>query len=558
MFAVLMVLQSGLVLAFQYAGEDLRAAASAIAADEAVLKRAGFQADGPGLLEFFKKRTPTQTDQARLKEWVRLLGDDSYAVRKKATAELLAGGRFALPFLRPALNGTDLEIVRRAQRCLEAIEKSDWSGQAQAAARLLAVRRPAGGTAAVLGFLPFAEDEMVEEELLAALAVVGVREDKATGLLLSAVEDPRPVKRAAAAFVLGRSPLAEHRAVVRPLLADPDPLVRLRAALGLVAGKERDALLVLAALLDQAPLPLALKAEEFLLRVAGEGQPPTVALGPGTPQERHKCRQAWENWCRGPGAKVNLARLDLHRRLLGYTLLVTVDGYAGGGKVWEIGPDGKERWGFTNVQGAIDAEILPGNRVLVAEHGARRVTVRDFQGTILWERKVTGNPHDCQRLRNGHTFIATWPSEVLEVDGKGQAVNTHMSRHGSVTSGQKLRNGHVVYVTQNGNIVELDRAGKEVKVFKANHAPGFRLGIEELPAGRLLISYQGAGKVVEFDRAGQAVWECSVPSATAASRLANGHTLVCSNNNRVVEVDRNGRVVWELNLQGRPFRIRRR
>jgi hypothetical protein len=202
--------------------------------------------------------------------------------------------------------------------------------------------------------------------------------------------------------------------------------------------------------------------------------------------------------------------------------------------------------------------VLPGNRVLIAEHGARRVSERDLQGNILWQHTVKGYPHDCQRLRNGNTFIATWPSEVLEVTRDGKEVYTRSSRHGSVTSGQKLRNGHLVFVTQNGNIVELDAEGKEVRTFKSDRAPGFRLGVEELFGSRLLISYEGAGKVLEFDAAGKSVWECAVPSATAASRLANGHTLVCSNQNRVVEVDRAGKVVWEQRLEGRPFRIRRR
>src|SRR5579864_536569 len=80
----------------------LLALASGLCADEAaeaVCKIAGQKTDGPALLEYFKKRTVTEADKSRLADLVSKLGNPSYRVREKASAELVAAGRMAVPFL---------------------------------------------------------------------------------------------------------------------------------------------------------------------------------------------------------------------------------------------------------------------------------------------------------------------------------------------------------------------------------------------------------------------------------------------------------------------------
>src|SRR5262245_30035131 len=84
--------------------------------DEATLREAGLETDGPALLEFFRKRTLDETDRSRLAATVRRLGDNSYTVREKASRDLIAADRSALPYLQSALKDQDLEIARRAQR----------------------------------------------------------------------------------------------------------------------------------------------------------------------------------------------------------------------------------------------------------------------------------------------------------------------------------------------------------------------------------------------------------------------------------------------------------
>src|SRR5438045_1603868 len=68
--------------------------------DEKVLKAADVATDGPGLLAFFRKHTPTPEDEKRVGELVRQLGDKAFRVREKAAADIIALGATALPALR--------------------------------------------------------------------------------------------------------------------------------------------------------------------------------------------------------------------------------------------------------------------------------------------------------------------------------------------------------------------------------------------------------------------------------------------------------------------------
>jgi hypothetical protein len=544
-----------LVLVSAARGDELNVQ---VEADEATLRDAGIRVDGLSLLQFFRAQTLSVAQRARLQTTVRQLGDPSFRARERATADLLVAGRGALPYLRPALSDPDLEIARRARYCLQAIESSAFVARGLAAARLLAVRRPEGAVDVILNYLPDADDEQLEEDLIAALEKVGARDGKVDPRLSAALRDKVPLRRAAAAQVVGRFGTVPQRADARSRLTDRDPRVRWGAAQGLIAGQDKDAVPTVIGLLVEAPQALAWRAEELLCRIAGE-QSPAVSLGAGNVAERRKCHNAWAEWWRTHKDGVDLAKVSLEQRLLGLTLFVAYDGFPGGGRLWEAGPDGKPRWQIDNVQGCIDAHVLPGNRVLIAEHGAQRVTERNFKGDVLWQHHVSNSPVSVQRLPNGNTFIGTY-NEILEVTRSGKVLYTYPCTKGTSFCSQKLRNGHIVYITMNGaQLVELDANGHEVRTLHVGAAVGWAT-VESLPSGGFLVAQGNSSKVVEVDAAGKVVWQCaSVPSPNAATRLPNGNTLVCSNNERhVMEVTRAGKIVWQVKLEGRPFRVRRR
>jgi hypothetical protein len=74
-------------------------------AEEQMLEQAGFKTDGAALLKFFRDRTLPADEEAELTLLVEQLGDQSYAVRVKATARLIAIGPKARAVLRRAYLG---------------------------------------------------------------------------------------------------------------------------------------------------------------------------------------------------------------------------------------------------------------------------------------------------------------------------------------------------------------------------------------------------------------------------------------------------------------------
>jgi HEAT repeat protein len=529
-----------------------------LAQDEQLLRGAHVETDGPALLAFFRERTLTEAQKARLADLVKKLGDDEFDVREKASADLVKAGRLAAPLLRPAVHDRDAEVARRAADCLREIEQGNDAALTTAAARVLAARKPDGAAAVLLAYLPGAPDEAVAEAALTALTAVGLRDGKPDAALVVALKDKEVVRRAAAASVVGRAAAAERKAAL-PLLEDAEPRVRFAAAAALARAGDRSAVPALIALVEKGTPALAWQAEDLLFRIAGPDAK-LPALGPGA--DAAKCRAAWDDWWKDKGDKIDLAKLNLEEAERGITLVCDVNGGPRGqGSVWECDRAGKVVWRCDDVNGPIDAQVLPGGRVLVAERHGQRVTERDRKGAVLWETKTKAAVVACERLPNGNTFVAT-EQELTEVTREGKAVYSYPAKH-YVYSATRLRNGHILYAHNAQGLVELDAEGKEVRAVPFAHqgdGGGVWLGVELLPGGRFLIGVYGENKVVEIDAAGKRLWSAEVNTAVFPVRLRNGNTLVPSaDGNRVVEVNRDGKEVWSVRSEsgGRPFRVRR-
>jgi hypothetical protein len=539
----------------------LAGAASTPPADEAEQADAQFLqeyhagADGPALLAFFRQRTPTPADQEHFRKLIAQLGDARFAAREEASRELGVRGPAVLPLLRPAANHPDPEVARRARACVAAVEHGPGPLLPAAAARMLARRAPPGAVPALLAYAPFADDAGVEDEVAAALSALAARTDAVDPALAAALTDTVSARRGAAAYALGRHPAAARRESARRLLADPEPAVRFRAAQGLLSGKDRAAVPALIALLAEAPADLATRAEDLLAPLAEDGAPPAPADATSAARRAH--RDAWERWWRGPGKDVDLARLGEAPPYLGLTVIAQSDV----GKVWECGRDGKPRWTIDGLQAPIEAQVLPGGRVLVVENVGQRVSERNTRGKILWDYKTPDNALSARRLPNGHTFVVT-NSTVSEVTRAGRELYRHRfpagAAGGRVDSACRLPGGRLLVFTSDGLMSVVDAATG--KVVKAEPAPGPGCySTEPLPGGGCLVASYGANKVVELDRAGNAVWEYGLPGAFHATRLPGGHTLIASHaGRRVVEVTRDRKVVWERAVDGNVWRAFRR
>src|SRR4051812_48149696 len=91
-----------------------RVLAEDAAADETLIKQAGFSSDPEGLLRLFRKLTPAEADRKRMHALVGQLGSDRYDDREEASRLLLQWQLAALEPLRQGLDHADAEVRRRS------------------------------------------------------------------------------------------------------------------------------------------------------------------------------------------------------------------------------------------------------------------------------------------------------------------------------------------------------------------------------------------------------------------------------------------------------------
>jgi len=260
--------------------------------------------DGPALLAEFRKHTPTSAQRDKLQSVIHLLGDESFAVREQASADLVAYGALAVPVLREATCDADLERARRARDCLQLLTKKSDKDLPLAAPRLLALRKPSGAIDALLDYAPCSDNEAMRDEIEAALATLAMTDGKPDAALVRALGDKQGPRRAMAAAALARSGGPQQRAAVAKLLADADLDVRLRAALGLATAGQKDAVPVLIDLLGELPKEKTRRAADYLGRAAGN-KGPALKLGTDVAANR-KCRDNWAAWWKEHGSALEM------------------------------------------------------------------------------------------------------------------------------------------------------------------------------------------------------------------------------------------------------------
>jgi hypothetical protein len=257
------------------------------------LFRSTLPIEGKTVLDFFRKLTLTPAEKQRIEALIAKLDVQSFKERDLATTQLLAEGTKALPLLQQALPGATLERSKRLERCLKVMARPDWVDVVGASARLLVRYRPPEAAATLLAYLPFSPEEAMPD-VLGALDGVSSRQGKLDPVVTAALSAGHPTQRAAAAVIVGFRGNGEQQQVVFPLLNDPHPVVRFRAAQGLLAARHKAALPVLIALLKKGPADLAEQAEGILAEVAGPWAP--SARWADDKEHREKCHAAWWTW----------------------------------------------------------------------------------------------------------------------------------------------------------------------------------------------------------------------------------------------------------------------
>jgi HEAT repeat protein len=524
--------------------------------DEKILAKARVPSEGEPLLKFLRQRTLTDTEREQLEQRIQDLGSRKFVKRRRATQELIAQGALAIPFLKRALRNQDVEVVTRASKCLEKIQRAPASSPEVPGAviRQLVRLHPAKAVPTLLAYLPFAGDEAQTEEIMEGLLTLSQKPHKVDPALVSALHDKQAVRLGVAAYVLGQVGDAKTQAEVRRLLSNTNITVRFRAAHGLLAARDRSAVPVLIGLVREGPTNLAWQAGDLLARVAAE-KTPSLAFAGQDEDARKKAAGAWENWWRDQGAKIDWKRVEVG--LPGGALVAELESNT----IWESGPGGKTRWEIEDLQGPYDVQMLAGGRALVAEYLGQQVTERDRKGTVLWKKEIE-RPVSCRRLPNGHTFIATTRGVVeLGTDGKEVFSYTLQKTQLPVYCAHRPAHGTTIYIVCEEGLLALDTSQRKMAQKKIDVA-GKVEDVQGLPDGNLLLTLtQGKdASVAVVTPAGRTVSQVKVPpGACSATRLANGHILAVSKSQRfLAQVDATGKVVWKKRTDGRPIRVYRR
>ncbi len=335
-------------------------------------------------LGFLESRILDERKESRLTSLIRQLASDLYTDREKAMAQLIQWGEVARPWLRKALKSSDLEVVRRSRVCLKKITVGESSRLTQAVIRLLAQKLTREVASTFIRYLPFSDDLSVQSEIHESLLKADVKDKELSTLLIASLQSKYPIVQGTAASILGRRREATIQKLVRPLLGHSDFKVRFQAGSALLQGEDATAMPAMLQLLEVAPLQIAWAVEDLLHQLASDKAPKTTLTG--DPSDRKKTRRSWELWWESSASKVRLASLRESPAELGRTLGIEYNT----SRVWECNRQGRMLWDIY-VKSAMDARVLPGQRVLVV--GAEGVSIRDFHGKVLKQIKTGVSPN---------------------------------------------------------------------------------------------------------------------------------------------------------------------
>lgn len=526
-------------------------------ADAETLHAARVSHERSALLTFFRDRTLDEDAESEIQALIAQLGSESFRLRERATAKLAAALPAAAALVREATRHVDPEIRWRARQALAEIERRDVPPDVTAAGvRLLGRHASAEVTEVLLDYAPFAGEEEVAGAVCRALASVARRDEASRTLLVEALDEEQAARRGAAGAALCRAGCREHLPAVRQLLRDPDQFVRRRVASALLERGEKSAVPVLIALLTELPREQAEHVESLLCTLAGDGAP---AGDLDDRNARRAYRKAWAAWWERHGEKLDLAKIDLARPWLGYTVAVVSATRPRVGEVLELDARGRTRWKIQGLNFPIDAQAIDERRVLVTEYSPGQVTERNHKGEILRRIDVPNQPLEARRLPNGNTFLVT-RGQVLEVDRAGKEVWSVTPRLGTIVAACPLRGGQLAVCSLTGDFVRMDRTGKVLA--ESSIARRFRpygTHLHALPNGHVLVPQYYENKVVEYDGDGHEVWSAPCQRPGLAQRLPNGNTLVGGyTSGRLVELDAKGREVKSQQCEGRLMSAHRR
>lgn len=542
--------------------------------DPDTLKKAGLpESDAKALLDYIRARTLTDAEHVKIGDVIAKFGDDDFEVREKALEAAVRFGPAAIGPLKAASANADPEVAYRAKLALRLVEKVPHTQVVIAAARTLAKVRNKEAAAVLLGYLPLAESEDVNEAIRGALTELALAEgDKLEPALVAALADKSAARRGAAyvALVEGTKDAPDAAKTARAQVSaaaakDADAETRFQglwALLTVTRDKAHVADLIAAA--PKLPRGRIWQLEGLLVQVAGDGKP-AVSFGKSE-AALNKARDAWAEWWQKKAAGVDLAKFDFAKLGGGFTDIVEYDARAyGQTRVVTLGPDLKEKVKFggpgqNQVNNPADARRLPNGNYLVTEMNYSRITERDTSGDIKKTHGVN-QPISADVLPDGG-LVVIGRSSVMQFDKDMKVQWTFNWNQSVIFGGKRLPNGDVVFVTNeqpgqpNCRRIGVKREEKDGKVTWEAKEVGKGISVGRMQQFCTLDATEKSVLVCEFNRVaeydlttGKELWKHDGTNPMSCQRLPNGNTLIVFHSQgtggKLVEVDAANEVLWE-------------
>ena len=223
---------------------------------------------------------------------------------------------------------------------------------------------------------------------------------------------------------------------------------------------------------------------------------------------------------------------------------------------------------------AVKPDGLPGKglaqhpMLYIGENYTKMFLVND--GKVIWTYQ-TGKGYeydDVWMLSNGN-ILFTRMQYLAEITPDKKVVwrydcnNSKDTNHTEVHTCQPIGLDKVMFVL-NGLPPRLMIVNTKTGAVEVNHElPSTYTGVGSIhpqfrraritAQGTYLVSYLGAGKVVEFDKDFNQIWSYAIPKPWAALRLKNGNTLITDEADSLTrEVNPKGETVWEFKSSELP------
>ncbi len=540
--------------------------------DAAALRRYKVPVTPDGVLAVVKAATGADVADADISAAVAGLGAADAPARERAVKKLAAWGPAAAPALRVAAGSADAAVNKQARTLLAKL--SDGAVQSlPSAARVLLRQKDAAVIEPLVKLLPFVQDPELEADLWYGFDKHVTRDPAVVKIIVGFTADPMAARRVLAAHFAAWRGGDAGKAKAAALLADPAPVVRLRAAQGLLAVRDARGVPALIDLLASDDNEMRWQAEE-LLRWCAPAGPPVAPIG-NDAKARPAAQAAWRAWWAKAGERVDFAAADAtaHRPIL----MLTV--HRESGHINLIGSDGTIRAEWPALARLNDARYLPGGDVAAVQGSGpvntdeSRLSVSRPGGPAVWACTDLENPVSCQLLPDGRLFVPEHPRAGEKMfrfqifSPTGRAVE-HEPDWADGKSGaaavRRMPGGRIFWrdapARQRADEPGLKDAGiydpflGRLTGFPKFSAVNYRtLEIEMLPkagflvAGKNPVSEYDSGVLI-FDGIARETWRHRSREARHAIILSSDNVLACLGD-RVVELTRDHRLVGEAVLR---------